>query len=61
MEVVKFTNDPYRSLSDDTIITSSSHNKEMVCIQRNRSTRKAFLEKVVNKFDEKSYCECLKR
>ena len=37
-----------RYLSDDTIITSSSDKKEMVCIKRrstNCSTRKAFLEK----------------
>ena len=48
MEVIKFTDDTYRSLSDDTIITSSSDKKERVCIKRkcsNCSTRKAFLEK----------------
>ena len=67
MEVVKFTNNTYRSLSDDTVITSSSDKKEMVCIKRKstNSSRKAFLEKavveLVYKFDQKSYCECLKR
>ena len=58
MEVVTFTDDTYRSLSDDTIIMSSSDKKEMVWIKRkstNCSTRKAFLEKavveLVHKFD----------
>ena len=65
MEVVKFTDDTYRSLGDDAIITSSSDKNEMVCIKRkstNCSTTTAFLEKaVVSKFNEKSYRECLKR
>ena len=68
MEVVKFTDDTYQSLSDDTIFTPSFDKKEMVFIRRkytNCSTRKAFLEKavveLVYKFDEKSYHECLKR
>ena len=62
MEVVKFTDDTYRSLSDDNIITSSSVKKGMVCIKRkttNCSTRNAFVEKavveVIYKFDKKSY------
>ena len=49
-EVVKFKDDTYRSLSDNTIITSSSDKKEMVCIKRkstNCSTRKVFLENPV--------------
>ena len=61
MEVVKFTDDTDRSLSDDTIIMSSSDKKELVCIKRKPtscSTRKRFLEKavveLVYKFDEKS-------
>ena len=48
MEVLKFTDETYRSLSDNTIITSSSDKKEMVCIKKkstNCSTRKAFLRK----------------
>ena len=52
MEVVKFTHNTYQSLSDDTIITSSSDKKDMVCIKRkstNCSTRIAFLEKAVVK------------
>ena len=60
MEVGKFTDDTYWSLSDDTIIASSFNKKEMVCIKRkstNCSTRKAFLEKavveLVYKFDER--------
>ena len=68
MEVVKFTDDTYGSLSDDTIITSSSDTKEMVYIKRkstNCSTRKAFLEKAVVElaynFNKKSSHECLKR
>ena len=68
MEVVKFTDDSYRFLSDDTIIMSSCDKKKMVCIKRkstNFSTSKAFLEKaeveLVYKFDKKSYRECLKR
>ena len=55
MEVVRFTDYTYRSLSDVTI-----HKKEVVCITRkstNCSTRRAFLEKAVveliYKFDEK--------
>ena len=48
MEVVKFTDDTYRSLSNDTIITSSSDKNEMVCIKRKSTKRrKAFLEKAV--------------
>ena len=35
MEVVKFTDHTYQSLSGDIIITSSSDKKEMVCIKRN--------------------------
>ena len=35
MEVVKFIDNTYRSLSDATIIASSSDKKEMVCIKRN--------------------------
>ena len=67
LEVVTFTDDTYLSLSDDTIIMSSSDEKEKVCIKRkstNCSTRKAFLEKavveLVYKFDKKSYRKCLK-
>ena len=63
MEVVKFTDDTYRSLSDDTIIMSSSNKKEWCALKGSCSTRKAFLEKamveLVYKFDEKSYRECL--
>ena len=68
MEVVKFTDGTYRSLGDDAMITSSSDKNEMVCIKRkstNCSTMTAFLEnssgKLVYKFNEKSYRECLKR
>ena len=32
--VVKFKDGTYRSLSDDTIITSSSDKKDIVCIKR---------------------------
>ena len=68
MEVVKFTDDTYQSLSDDIIITSPFHKNVMVCIKWKSticSTRKAFPEKavveLVYKFGEKSYRECLKR
>ena len=62
MEVVKFTNDTYRSLSDN-IITSFSDKKEIVCIiaqQGKRFWRKQVVE-LVYKLYEKSYRECLKR
>ena len=49
MEQVKFTDDTYRSLSNDTIITSSSDKREW-CFKKkctNCLIRKVFLEKVV--------------
>ena len=50
MELVKFTDDTYRSLSNDTIITSSSADKREWCALKGNvltAPRKAFLEKVV--------------
>ena len=64
MELVKFTDNTYRSLSNDTIVTSSSDKREW-CALKGNVLRKAFREKVVvelvYKLDEKSYRESLKR
>ena len=67
MEVVKFADDTYQSMNDDTIITPSSDKNDKVCIKSkstNCSTSKVFLEKavveLVYKFDKKSYYESLR-
>ena len=47
--MVKFTDDTYHSLSEDTIITSSSDKNEMLSLKGNiriAQTKKVFLEAV---------------
>ena len=64
MELVKFTDDTYRSLSNDTIITSSSDKREWCALKGNVLTAqqgKKVVVELVYIFDEKSYRESLKR
>ena len=58
MELVTFIGGTYRSLSDDTIITSSSDKRE--CCASAQQARFIWRKQcIVYKFDEKSYCEHL--
>ena len=61
--MVKFTDDTYYCLRDDTTITSSSDKKEVVCIKGLLNKEIVSGEKVVDlvyKFDEKSHWEYMK-